>query len=226
MDILESDARQLCGTISDGPIKWLIELNFGVQPDGMYPRLVLPVNETEDADKKAALLSIVTDPSKKVQITSAWMRGLIGAPDPKPGDLLIDGTVYQAPVVAPVAVPAGQPAAAAAPIRPTPVLPTPPEPFPGVTVTPATVPITTWEGDIPVPPYTPPSAWGQVPVMPYAQNRVGKRNPAELMAQLKTLSARYKSEDYKARTMARMDAAIKETESVTALLAKELKGKK
>ena len=221
-DILKADVRGLCSTINEQPVKWLIDLNFGVQADGMYPKMKFQIEESEDMDKKAALLNVVTAPNVKAQIPAYWLRGLVGAPDPKPGDLLSDGTVYQDPV--PV-TPAG---VAPAPVGITPVLPTPPE-------APETAgPVTALDkinnpalpGYIPddqviVPPFTPRQPWGEVPVQGYASNT--KAGSAETLAKLKELAKKYKSEDYKARTMARMDKAIAETESITDSLAKDLK---
>ena len=232
MDILEGDVKQLCGTINDAPVKWMIDLNFGEQADGLYPSIDFQIKETEDMQQKAAMLSVLTGPNVKAQLPARWLRGLVGAPDPKPGEMLSDGTVYQEPTANPaVSAEPGKPSTS---ISPVPVLPTPPEPIPTTgevapvdkVVNPA---LTGYipEGEIVVPPFTPPQPWNTIPVMPYAANRiVPKERSKEMIERLKEMAKKYKSEDYKARTMARMDKAIEETETVSALLAKELRKKK
>ena len=319
-DILKSDTRGMESTLNSGPVKWIIELNDGEQADGMYPRIKFQIDEAEDMDKKAAMISALLPYNP--DISKRWARGLVGAPDPEPGEeLLTQGGAMPSgkspepesaearrramaaldPAAAPPAAGANPEAAltgiqiesalktiyqynsglityrqalailinffklersAAAemlggdkppaipdtpeapsgdvpatdepvPYKFNPVMETPTEPVPTTgevaptdkVVNPA---LTGYipEGELVVPPYTPPQPWNSIPVMPYAHNRIIKGDSAAMMAKLKELAKKYKSEDYKARTMARMDKAIAETESVTAILAKELRKKK
>ena len=228
LDILQGDVRQLCGSVNPTIIKWLVDLNFPPPADGQYPKFDMPVKETEDMDKKAQMLGILTGPNVNAGLTQRWLRGLVGAPDPEDGDIMSNGSVFATPL------PAGNagPAVEVKPASPSPVLPMPPEDGPAFLPNPFNKiinPATPGQIDPNAPPIVPPpnlpQPWGQVVTQPnYSFNRVvDSPNRAEQLKKVMALAKKYKAENQAALTMQRVDAAIAETQSVTQILADEIR---
>lgn len=86
-DIAASDARAVTGTLNRDLVRPFVDLNFGVQP--VYPRLVLTIEETEDA--KAKVDGAVALAGIGVRFKAAELRQTLGYTDPAEGDDVVGG---------------------------------------------------------------------------------------------------------------------------------------
>lgn len=97
-DIAVSDARAVTGTINRDIVKPFVDLNFGLQK--AYPRLILSIEEPEDA--KAKIDAAVSLAGIGVKFKATELRQKLGFSDPEDGDETVGGNAEATP---PAAVP-------------------------------------------------------------------------------------------------------------------------
>lgn len=86
-DIAISDARAIMGTLNRDLVRPFVDLNFGEQAD--YPRLLLSIEEPEDA--KAKIDGAVALAGIGVTFKATELRQTLGYSDPEEGDEVVGG---------------------------------------------------------------------------------------------------------------------------------------
>ena len=105
-DIERSDAKLLAATLNRDIVCPMIDFNFGVPADGLYPQINIGREDAEDTSK------LLDDTAKFVamggRVAISSVRDKLGWPDPQAGEPLLQAPKSAAPETAPPA-PAGAP---------------------------------------------------------------------------------------------------------------------
>ena len=82
-DIRTNDAKQVAATLRRDLIRPIVDLNFGPQPRGRYPKVTLATETEEDLVKLGSALSVFID--RGLRVEESVIRDRFGLPEPAAG---------------------------------------------------------------------------------------------------------------------------------------------
>ena len=111
LDLLRADVRTLAQTLRRDLIKPFVAFNFSPEKVGLAPYLAPEVEEQEDQEMKAKVISILTK-EVGLKVPTGWLYEEFGIPEPSEQDTVVGG-VQPPPVLTPPTPIAGRAANAA-----------------------------------------------------------------------------------------------------------------